>query len=357
MAEKKTTATYNALREEIKKRKFRHIYVLNGDEPFFIDQLSELIVNTALTDDERDFNLSIFYGSDANVRDVISTCQQYPAFSEYRVVVLREAQNVTKQPGHKNDLDLFALYAQSLNKEVKTILVICYKGGTLKSKELLTALNFVPKNGKEPVGVVMSSNKITRNADLHAFIKNYAAQAGCNIDMKSITMLADFIGNDMGRMQGELDKLKILVGADNLITPELIEKNIGISKDYNNFELEDALIARNATKAYRIVDYYEKNPSNNHIPPTLAMLFGFFSNVLIVRATKDKSLASLMSATGAKSDFRIKKFIEASRNYSTRACVNIISYLRECDVKSKGIGSRQGEFALLRELVYKILHS
>lgn len=347
--------TYSALRTEVSSRKFRRIYILNGDEPFFIDQLSELIVNTALSEDERDFNLSIYYGSDANVRDVIGACQQYPAFSEYRVVVLREAQNVSKQPGHKNDLDLFAHYARK--SQEKTILVICHKGGALKSKELLSALSEVPAGGNEPVGVVMSSNKITRSSELQAFIKNYVASVGCNIDVKSVTMLADFIGNDIGRMQGELEKLKILVGSDNLITPELIEKNIGISKDYNNFELEDALIARNAVKAYRIVDYYERNPSNNHIPPTLSMLFGFFSNVLIVKAVKDKSMASLMAATGGKSEFRIRKFMDASRNYSTRACVNIISYLRECDVKSKGMGSRQDEFSLLRELVYKILHS
>ena len=350
MAEKKDTLTYNSLRNEINKRKFRHIYVLNGEEPYFIDQLSEQIVNTALTEDQRDFNLTVFYGNDADIQNVINTCKQYPAFSDYRVVVLREAQNVGKQPGHKNDLDLFMHYALSPLKT--TILIICFKGGTLKSKPFLDALK-----KDECDGVVFDSPKIKKQTELNSLIKNYVSSLGCNIDAKSISMLSDFIGNDIARLFGELDKLKILVADDNTITPELIEKNIGISKDYNNFELEDALISRNAFKAYRIIDYYGKNPKNNSVVQTVSMLFGFFSNVLIVRTNPDKSTNALMEATGNKSSFRIKKFQDASRNYSTRSCVNILRYLRECDVKSKGIGSRQDEMVLLRELIYKILHS
>ena len=358
MAEKKEIVTYASLRNEIINRKFRPIYVLHGEESFFIDQLSELIVNNALTEDQQDFNLSIYYGNDADVNTVINTCKQYPAFSDLRVVVLREAQNVSKQPGHKNDLDLFKYYAES--PMLTTILVICYKGDTMKSKPFLDALKEMPDleamKGK-PSGVVFVSPKITRTNELHALIKNYVTSSGCNIDIKSISMIADFIGNDISRLFGELDKLRIIVGEQNTITPELIENNIGISKDYNNYELEDALRMRRADKAYRIIDYYEKNPQNNRIPPTLSMLFSFFTNVLIVRSSKDKSIAGLMAATGNKSEYRIKKFQDAASNYSTRACVNIISYLRECDVKSKGIGSRQDKFALLRELIYKILHS
>ena len=166
------------------------------------------------------------------------------------------------------------------------------------------------------------------------------------------------MGSDLSRLFGELDKLRILVGDSGKgITPELIEQNIGISKDYNNFELEDALRRRDAVKAYRIIDYFEKNPKNNPIQVTVGVLFSFFSNVLIVRATKDKSPAALMAATGTKSPWRLEKYSEAARNYSTQACVNIVSYLRECDVKSKGIGSRQGPYDLLRELIYKILHA
>ncbi|MCQ2288101.1 MAG: DNA polymerase III subunit delta [Muribaculaceae bacterium] len=350
MAEKKDTVTYFSLRKEIEAGKFRPIYVLHGEEPYYIDQLSDLIVDKALSEEEKDFNLSIYYGSDANVREVISTCKQYPAFSQYKVVVLREAQNVTKQAGgHSKDLDLFQLYAE--NPLRSTILVVCNKGGAIKAKSFVDTLK------KEHTGVVFSSAKVRNDRDLKAVISGYASSVGCNIDMKSESMLADCIGNDLSRMFSEIDKLKLLMGPDNRITPELIERNIGISKDYNNFELEDALATRNPAKAYRIIDYFKKHPKNNPVPMVVSMLFGFFSNVLIVQTHKDKSQEGLLAAIGSKSTFRLNKFIAASRNYSTRASVNIISYLRECDVKSKGMGSRQDQYDLLQELVYKILHS
>lgn len=350
MAEKKEAVTYFSLRKDIEAKKLQPIYLLQGEEPYYIDKLSELIVDTALQEDEKDFNLSIYYGTDANVREVISTCKQYPAFSEYKVVVLREAQNVAKQSvGHSKDLDLFKLYAE--NPLRSTILIVCNKDGAIKSKPFVDALK------KFKTGVVFDSNKIRRDSDLKQLINNYATSISCNIDMKSVTMLADFIGNDLSRLFSELDKLKLLVGDDKKITPELIERNIGISKDYNNFELEDALATKNATKAYRIIDYYEKNPKNNPVVVTVSMLFGFFSSVLLVRASKDQSQQALLAAAGTKSVFRLGKFKDAARYYSTQACVNIIGYLRECDVRSKGMGSRQDSYALLRELVYKILHS
>ena len=350
MAEKKEAVTYFSLRKDIEAKKLQPIYLLQGEEPYYIDKLSELIVDTALQEDEKDFNLSIYYGTDANVREVISTCKQYPAFSEYKVVVLREAQNVAKQSGgHSKDLDLFKLYAE--NPLRSTILIVCNKDGAIKSKPFVDALK------KFKTGVVFDSNKIRRDSDLKQLINNYATSISCNIDMKSVTMLADFIGSDLSRLFSELDKLKLLVGDDKKITPELIERNIGISKDYNNFELEDALATKNATKAYRIIDYYEKNPKNNPVVVTVSMLFGFFSSVLLVRASKDQSQQALLAAAGTKSVFRLGKFKDAARYYSTQACVNIIGYLRECDVRSKGMGSRQDSYALLRELVYKILHS
>ena len=350
MAEKKQTATFFSLQNEIKQGRFRSIYVLHGEEPYYIDRLSELIVNQALTEDERDFNLTVFYGNDASVPDVIDTCKQFPAFAQHRVVVLREAQLITKQPGHKDDLELFKFYAQKPLKS--TILVICYKGGKMSCKP------FTDMMAKEQTGIVFESAKVREGRDLMGVINSYCTAMNVKIDNKSVAMLSEFIGNDLSRMFGELDKLCILVqDSKQGITPELIERNIGISKDYNNFELEDALRRRDALKAYRIIDYFEKNPKNNPTVVTTGVLFSFFSNVLIVRATRDKSQASLMEATGAKSPWRLGKFQEGANNYSTQACVNIIGYLRDFDVKSKGTGSQQDSYALLRELIYKILHA
>ena len=348
MAVKRETVTFTTLSKEIKGGKFRNIYVLQGEEPYYIDRLQQLIIDAALTEDQRDFNLSLYYGNTANVREVISACQQYPAFSQYKVVVVREAQLIPKQPGHKNDLDLLAAYAEKPLQS--TILVICHKGETLKSKPFTEAL----KSAK--TGVIFDSNKVREGRDLEGLIVNYANSLGCNIDTKATSMLADHIGTDIARMFSELDKLSILA-ADKNITPLLIEQNIGISKDFNNFELEDALGRRDAAKAFRIVDYFERNPKNNPSMVSVAMLFSFFSNVLLASTARDKTAEGIMAIVGTRSQWRARKFIDATRMYNTRSLVNIIGYLRECDTRSKGIGSRQDQYALLKELVYKILHA
>ena len=348
MAVKRDTVTFTSLKNEISGGKFRNIYVLQGEEPYYIDRLQQLIIDTALTEDQRDFNLSLYYGNTANVREVISACQQYPAFSERKVVVVREAQLIAKQPGHKNDLDLFASYAEK--PMPTTILVICHKGGALKSKPVTDALK------ANQSGVVFSSNKVREGRDLENLIVSYANSLGCNIDNKATSMLADHIGTDIARMFSELDKLAMLADDGN-ITPLLIEQNIGISKDFNNFELEEALSKRDAAKAFRIVDYFERNPKNNPSVVSVSILFSFFSNVLLAATASDKSPEGIMDLVGTRSIWRARKFLDAARMYNTRSLVNIIGYLRECDTRSKGIGSRQDQYALLKELVYKILHA
>ena len=348
MAVKRETVTFAALQKEIKGGKFRNIYVLQGEEPYFIDRLQQLIIDTALTEDQRDFNLSVFYGNNANVREVISTCQQYPTFSDRKVVVVREAQLIPKQQGHKNDLDLFAAYAE--RPQPSTVLVICHKEGALKSKPFADAL----KSAKSRV--TFDSNKVREGRDLDAMITGYANSLGCSIDNKATSMLADHIGTDVARLYSELDKLSILTDDKN-ITPLLIEQNIGISKDFNNFELEDALSRRDAAKAFRIVDYFEHNPKNNPTMVTVSMLFSFFSGVLLASTSRDKSPEGVMAVVGTRSQWRARKFIDTTRMYNTRSLVNIIGYLRQCDTRSKGIGSRQDQYALLKELIYKILHA
>jgi len=347
MAVKKQTVTFASLCNEVKQNQFRNIYVLQGEEPYYIDRLQQLIIDNALTPDQRDFNLTVYYGNNANVRDIISTCRQYPAFAERKVVVVREAQLIPKQPGHKQDLDLLAAYAEQ--PLATTVLVICHKGGALKSKP------FIDQVKNSPQCAVLDSNKV-RESGLPALITSYAAQQGCSIDHKAVSMLADHIGTDLARQFSEMDKLSMLA-TDHVITPQLIEKNIGISKDFNNFELEQALRDRDAAKAYRIVDYFERNPKNNPAVVSVAMLFSCFSAMLLAATARDRSPQALMAAIGTRSEWRLRQFLDANRNYSVPALVNIIGYLRECDTRSKGIGSRQGQYALLRELVYKITHA
>lgn len=353
MATKKESITYFSLMNDIKAHKFVPIYVLHGEEAYYIDQLQEAIVDNALSEDEKAFNLTITYGVDvADVKQLISVCKQYPAMSQYQVVVLREAQNLGKlnNKGNANELNLFKFYAQSPLKS--TILVICFKGGQIKAKEFTDAIK------KYNCGIVFESVKLRDGRPVEIAAINYAKAAGCGIDEKAASMLATNIGNDVSRLFGEIDKLRLLAGENGVITPELVEKNIGISKDYNYWELEDAIINKNATKAFRIVDYFEKKSKNStDVIITIGNLFSFFTGVLMVNTAKDKSPSGLMAATGNKSPFRIRKFESAARQYSTVACVNIISYLRQCDVGSKGIESRQGAFKLLKELIFKILNS
>lgn len=352
MAVKKEDVSFLGLLNQIKAKKFHPIYVLHGEESYFIDRLEEAIVENALSVDERDFNLNMIYGADVtDIRNVISLCKQYPVMAEHQVVVIREAQTVGKlnNKGNANELNQLKHYAaQPLSS---TILVVCNKTEAIKGKEFVDAVK------KNKTGVVFRSDKLREGRPMELAALEYIKSLGCTIDDKALSMMASNVGNDISRLYTEIDKLRILVNDSRRITPELIERNIGISKDYNNFELEEALASRNAKKAFEIINYYEKNPKVNPTVVTVSMLFGYFSKMLIYRTSAGKSQEELMAALGTKSPWRVKKIGEASKYYSTAACVNIISWIRECDVKSKGMGSRQDANALLRELVYKILHA
>ena len=351
MAAKREDVSFLGLLNDINSKKFKPIYVLHGEEGYFIDRLEEAIIKNALTPDEQDFNLNVIYGVDINdMRNVVSMCKQYPVMAKYLVVVIREAQNVGKNnnKGTANELNVLKHYAAQ--PMATTILVVCNKNEAIKGKEFVDAVK------KNKVGVVFCSDKLWEGRPVELAASDYIKSIGCTIDDKALSMIASNVGNDISRLYTEIDKLKILVADDRRITPELIERNIGISKDYNNFELEEALAKRNAKKAFEIINYYEKNPKANPTIVTVSMLFSFFSKILLFRTASDRSQEGLMAAVGTKSAWRVRKIGDASKYYTTAACVNIISWIRECDVKSKGIGSRQDANALLRELIYKILN-
>ena len=347
MAEKKAEITYSSLINEINAGKFRPVYVLHGEEAYYIDKLMEQIEANALTEDERDFNLTIAYGNEADVKALVAQCNSFPVMAERQVVILREAQNVGKA-GNNSSLDYFSSYVSRPLES--TVLVICYKHGTIPAKsEFMTAAK-----SSKPCAI-MESKKVTE-WNIRSVIVDYVKAAQCSIDEKSVIMLRDSVGTDLSRLFSEIDKLLLLVGNDRSISPELIERNIGISKDFNNFELEDALIRRDANKAFRIIDYFEKNPKNNPPIVTVALIYGFFSNLLVASTLKGKSPQAI-TAELKVSPFRAKKIVDAMSRYRTVSCVNIISFLRQCDAKMKGINSRQDSYALLRELIYKMLHS
>lgn len=353
MAPKKSEITFASLKKDIIGKKFCSTYLLHGEEPYFIDQLSKLIVDKALTEDERDFNLTVTYGVDADMKALANQCNRFPVMAERQVVVLKEAQNIGKGNSAKS-LDQLIPYVEKPLES--TILVICHKGGTVRADS-----RFVKAINKVDSAVVFNSKKIP-SWNLTKTISDYIQSSGCSADDKSKGMLAEFIGDDLARLFGEIDKLVMLVGPTKRITPEQIEKNIGISKDYNYWEFEDAIQAKNAAKAYRIIEYYKKNQKGQKkdvVIMHVAGLFSFFSNVLLVKTCPDKSRQGLSAYLGNVKPNRLEKFIATANRYSTMGCISIIGHIRNCDCKLKGIGGNasQNGFEMLKELVFQIMHS
>ena len=333
--------TYEDIAKNIKNGKFAPVYLLMGEEDYYIDRISDYIVEKALDENEKEFNLTIMYGLDTDVASIVNNAKRYPMMSEHQVVVVKEAQNIRAW----DDLSFY------LQKPLEsTILVICYKHGTMdKRKKIVVEI--------EKKGVVFESKKLKENM-LPAFITTYLKRRKMEIEDKAAEMMADFVGNDLNRMAGELDKLIITMPAGkNRITPEEIERNIGISKDYNNFELKNALIAKDTLKANKIVKYFNDNPKNNPIQPTLTILFNYFSNLMVAYYAPERSDNGVAAYLGLKSPWQAKEYLAGMKAYSGVKTMNIITQIRLCDAKSKGIGNvalSQGE--LLRELVYFILH-
>ena len=338
----KKEISYESICKEIAERKFSPIYVLMGEEPFFIDQITDLLIENVLAEEERDFNQSIFYGADADAVSVINAARRFPMMSEYQLIVVKEAQLM-------RDIELLNAYAK--HPLSSTVLVINYKYKTLDRRKSLAAA--VEKNG-----ILFESKKIP-DYKMPGYITGLLQQRSLAIDAKAAQMLSDFLGNDLNRLSKELDKLAIVMAqmGSKRVTPELVERNIGISKEYNNFELIKALATKDVLKANRIAQYFEKNPKTNPLQMTLAVLFNFFSNLLIAYYSKDRSEAGLMAALGLRSAFQLKDYQMGMRHYSAMKVFLSIGEIRKADAASKGVDNASASDAdLLKELLYKIMH-
>ena len=338
----KKEISYESICKEIAERKFSPIYVLMGEEPFFIDQITDLLIENVLAEEERDFNQSIFYGADADAVSVINAARRFPMMSEYQLIVVKEAQLM-------RDIELLSAYTK--HPLSSTVLVINYKYKTLDRRKSLAAA--VEKNG-----ILFESKKIP-DYKMPGFITGLLQQRSLAIDAKAAQMLSDFLGNDLNRLSKELDKLAIVMAqmGSKRVTPELVERNIGISKEYNNFELIKALATKDVLKANRIAQYFEKNPKTNPLQMTLAVLFNYFSNLLIAYYSKDRSEAGLMAALGLRSAFQLKDYQMGMRHYSAMKVFLSIGEIRKADAASKGVDNASASDAdLLKELLYKIMH-
>ncbi|MCR8895018.1 MULTISPECIES: DNA polymerase III subunit delta [unclassified Bacteroides] len=333
--------TYEDIAKDIKNGKFAPVYLLMGEEDYYIDRISDYIVEKALDENEKEFNLTIMYGLDTDMASVVNNAKRYPMMSEHQVVVVKEAQNL-------RSWEELSFYMQK--PLTSTILVFCYKHGTLDRRKKIVAE--IEKNG-----VVFESKKLKENL-LPGFITTYMKRRKMEIDDTAAQLMAEFVGNDLNRLAGELDKLIITMPKDrNRITPVEIERNIGISKDYNNFELKNALITKDTLKANKIVKYFSDNPKSNPLQPTLALLFNYFSNLMVAYYAPERTENGVAAYLGLKSPWLAKEYIAGMKAYTGVKVMNIITQIRLCDARSKGIGNvslSPGE--LLRELVYFILH-
>lgn len=334
--------SYEEISRAIVKKEFAPVYFFQGDEPYFIDRLTQLIIEHALEDSERDFNQTIVYGSDTDVHTVISASKRFPMMSARQLVVVKEAK------GLRGIEDLQHYVAKP---QPSTVLVVNYKYARLDGRKKLADL--VKKHG-----VLFESKKMYENK-IPGFIVSYLQTKQYTIDAKSSQMIADYLGTDLSKIANELDKLCIAlsVSGQTRVTPELIEENIGISKDFNNYELQSAIARRDVLKANRIAHYFEQNPKDNPIIVTLTVLYGFFSNLMICHFEKDKSETHLMQVLGLRFNFQFADYQSALRVYNAFKTMEIISLIRQYDAKSKGVdnsSASQGE--LLKELLFKIMH-
>ena len=327
--------------KELRAKQYRPIYYLMGEESYYIDLIADYITDNVLSETEKEFNLTVVYGADVDIATVINAAKRYPMMSEYQVVIVKEAQAI-------RNMEELSFYLQKpLNS---TILVICHKHGTLDKRKKLAA-------EVEKVGILFESKKI-KDSQLPAFINSYMKRKGIDMEPKASAMLADFVGTDLSRLTGELEKLIITLPAgQKRVTPEQIEKNIGISKDYNIFELRSALVEKDILKANKIIKYFEENPKTNPIQLTLSLLFNFYSNLMLSYYSPEKTEQGIASWLGLKSPWAARDYLTAMRRYNGVKTMQIIGEIRYADAKSKGINNASmSDGDILRELVFKILH-
>ncbi|MDD2526175.1 MAG: DNA polymerase III subunit delta [Bacteroidales bacterium] len=336
----KKNISFESIMDSIQKREYVPVYGLMGEEPYFIDRISDSLEKNVLSETEKDFNLTVLYGADSSVSLLLDEVRRYPLMADYHLVIVKEAQNL-------DHLDELIKYLQ--NPLSTTILVINYKYGKIDRK-LATEI--------DRKGILFESLKMYDN-QLPEWIFRTLQQKKIKIDSAGANLLSEYTGNDLSKLDHEIEKLLIILqssGGDT-ITSDLIEKCVGISKEYNNFELVRAVLYRDVLKANRIVNYFEKNPKKNPLLISTATLFNTFSTLVIAYSQKDRSQKALSDYLGLKNYYQWKDIEAGMSNFSPIQVVRAISYLREYDGKSKGAyGNSTEDGELLRELIYKLLH-
>ena len=335
--------TYESVMSELKARKFRPLYYLMGDEPYYIDKISDWIAENVLKPEECDFDLTILFGSDVTASQVADTARRFPMMGERQVVIVKEAQNI-------KSVEPLEKYLKNPNPT--TILVMCHKNGKLDGRRQAYV------KAIREAGVLFESQKL-KEKDLPAFIERFLQARGASVDPKSTQMIAEAIGADLGRLTSELDKVLLsLPEQDRRVTPQVVEEQIGISKEYNAFELRDAIVNRNVLKANRIIKYFDDNPKAGSIYSLLPILFNYFQNLMIAYYCPQRgSQEALAQWLDMKSPWAARDYVTGMRNYTGMKVMQILGKIREMDAKSKGLDNPNTPLGeLMKELIFFTLH-
>ncbi|MBG7612977.1 DNA polymerase III subunit delta [Polaribacter sp. BAL334] len=329
----------NDIVADIKRKILKPIYFLMGEESYYIDQISDFIEKNVLDESEKGFNQQVMYGRDVTIEDIIAAAKRYPMMAERQVIIVKEAQDLSRT------IENLASYAE--NPQPSTVLVLNYKYKTLDKRKKLYKI--IAKNG-----LIFDSKKLYEN-QVSDWIRRVLNGKKYQIEPKAALMLIEFLGTDLSKISNELNKLVLILPEGTIINDKHIEENIGISKDFNNFELRKAVGEKNILKSNRIINYFAENPKNNPLVMTISLLNGFFTQLLFFHGLQDKSKKSVASALGINPYF-VDEYFLASRNYPIQKVTSILSFLRDADMKSKGVGANQSQEDILKELLFKILH-
>ncbi len=323
---------------DIQNKRTKPVYLLTGEEPYYIDKIAEHIETTVLTPEEREFNQMVLYGKDVSIDDIVSNSKRYPMMAEKQIIIVKEAQHLSKT------IEDLSNYVE--NPQPSTVLVICYKYTKLdKRKKLYKSV--------QKYGVLFESKKLFEN-QVSDWIRKVLQGKGYGITPKAAMLLVEFLGTDLSKISKELEKLELVLPPKSEITPSDIEENIGISKDYNNFELKKAIGERDVLKATRIITYFAQNPKDNPFVLTITLLHSFFTQLLQFHGLSDHSAKNVARILGIN-PFFVSEYQIAAKNYSMKRVSQIVATLRDLDVKSKGVGANLSQADLLKELLVKII--
>jgi DNA polymerase-3 subunit delta len=339
--------TADDILKDLKNRKYKPLYLLHGDEPYFIDQVSNYAEHQLLPDAEKGFNQTVLYGKDTDVMTVLNAAKRYPMMADYQVVLVKEAQDMKWGRDDDDKKSINPLLSYLENPLPSTILIFCYKYGKFDKRK--KTYKVIEKNG-----VIFESSPLY-DSKIPAWIETFVAGKGYQVNPQASAMLAEYLGNDLSKIANEMEKLMLNVPASQVINMQHVQDNIGISKEYNVFELQSALSRKDPFKVNQIINYFEANPKANPMVLVLGNLNNFFSKVLLYHYAKDRSPQNLARELGV-SPYFLKDYELAARSYNYGKSMQIISLLREYDLKSKGVDSTAENGELMKELMFKILH-